>query len=171
MWQRGGDYPAALHMELHLSQHVFSVRPLQQILLQIHIHTQDDLFSVIYTYCALTKNTSLILGSSSLCSIRTRSSYHWFHMILETFLWDSVPCWHDASHLFCRFVICTFMLPVSRSTTSQRLSTGSRSGDLEGYWSPLNSLSCLWNQFETFALWPGSLGCWKLVIEDGELWL
>lgn len=39
----------------------------------------------------------------------------------------------NALNNFCRFVSCTFMLPIFRSTTSQRISTGFRSGDWGGH--------------------------------------
>ncbi|XP_073767358.1 guanine nucleotide-binding protein subunit alpha-14 isoform X2 [Danio rerio] len=53
-----------------------------------------------------------------------------------------------ASHSCCRFVGCTFMMPISRSTTSQRCSIGLRSGDCGGHLSTVNSLSCSRNQSE-----------------------
>ena len=49
---------------------------------------------------------------------------------------------------FCRFASCTFMRPCS--TTSQRCSVGFRSGDWEGHWRTLNSLSCSWNMIDYF---------------------
>ncbi len=44
-----------------------------------------------------------------------------------------------ASHSCCRFVDCTSMMWVSRSTTSQRCSIGLRSGDCGGHLSKVNS--------------------------------
>ncbi len=38
-----------------------------------------------------------------------------------------------ASHSCCRFVVCTSMMWISRSTTSQRCSIGLRSGDCGGH--------------------------------------
>ncbi len=78
---------------------------------------------------------------------------------------NSTRCWKHsseilihivmiASHSFCRFVICTSMMWISRSTTSQRCSIGLRSGDCGGYLSKVNSLSCSRNQSEMiWALW------------------
>ncbi len=53
-----------------------------------------------------------------------------------------------ASHSCCRFVVCTSMMWISRSTTSQRCSIGLRSGDCGGRLSKVNSLSCSRNQSE-----------------------
>ncbi len=53
-----------------------------------------------------------------------------------------------ASHSCCRFVVCTSMMWISRSTTSQRCSIGLRSGDCGGHLSKVNSLSCSRNQPE-----------------------
>ncbi len=59
-----------------------------------------------------------------------------------------------ASHSCCRFVSCTSMMWISRSTTSQMCSIGLRSGDCGGHLSKVNSLSCSRNQSEMiWALW------------------
>ncbi len=59
-----------------------------------------------------------------------------------------------ASHSCCRFVSCTSMMWISRSTTSQRCSVGLRSGDCGGHLSKVNSLSCSRIQSEMiWALW------------------
>ncbi len=82
---------------------------------------------------------------------------------------DSTRCWKHcsemlvhivmiASHSCCRFVVCTSMMWISRSTTSQRCSIGLRSGDCGGHLSKVNSLSCSRNQSEMiWALWHGAL--------------
>ena len=97
------------------------------------------------------------LGSLSVCS-KNSSCRHGFLKLLETFLWDPAPGWHDC---ITSFVSCTLMLPVSCSTTS----TGFTSGDCGGNWSLLNSLSWSWNQFETFTLWyfPAGSNHWKIL--------
>ncbi len=86
---------------------------------------------------------------------------------------DSTRCWKHssdilvhidmiASHSCCRFVGCTSMMRISRSTTSQMCSIGLRSGDCGGYLSKVNSLSCSRNQSEMiWAFWHGALSCWK----------
>ncbi len=78
---------------------------------------------------------------------------------------DSTRCWKHsseilvhivmiASHSCCRFVVCTSMMRISRSSTSQRCSIGLRSGDCGGYLSKVNSLSCSRNQSEMiWSLW------------------
>ncbi len=69
-----------------------------------------------------------------------------------------------ASHSCCRFVGCTSMMWISRSSTSQRCSIGLRSGDCGGHLSKVNSLSCSRNQSEMiWALWHGALSCWKYI--------
>ncbi len=69
-----------------------------------------------------------------------------------------------ASHSCCRFVVCTSMMRISRSTTSQSCSIGLRSGDCGGHLSKVNSLSCTRNQSEMiWALWHGALSCWKYI--------
>ncbi len=55
-----------------------------------------------------------------------------------------------ASSSCCRFVGCTFMMWISRSTTSQRCSIWLRSGDCRGHLSKENSLSCSRNQSEAW---------------------
>ncbi len=57
------------------------------------------------------------------------SSWHKFNKVLETFLRDLVHNDMIASRSCCRFVGCTSMMRISRSTTSQRCSIGFRSGD------------------------------------------
>ncbi len=78
---------------------------------------------------------------------------------------DSTRCWKRsseilvhidtiASHSCSRFVGCTSMMRISRSTTSQRCSIGLRSGDCGGHLSKVNSFSCSRNQSEMiYALW------------------
>ncbi len=67
-----------------------------------------------------------------------------------------------ASRSCCRFVGCTSMMRISRSTTSQRCSIELRSGDCGGHLSKVNSLSCSRNQSEMiWVLWHGVLSCWK----------
>ncbi len=78
---------------------------------------------------------------------------------------DSTRCWKHSSEILVhidmiasrscsRFVDCTFMMRISRSTTSQRCSIGLRSGDCGGHLSKVNSLSCSRNQSEMiWALW------------------
>ncbi len=87
---------------------------------------------------------------------------------------DSTRCWKHCSEILihidliasrscCRFVGCTSMMWISRSTTSQRCSIGLRSGDCGGHLSKVNSLSCSRNQSEMiWALWHGALSCWKM---------
>ncbi len=88
---------------------------------------------------------------------------------------DSTRCWKHsseilvhidmiASHSCCRFVGCTAMMWISRSSTSQRCSIGLRSGDCGGHLSKVNSLSCSRNQSEMiWALWHDALSCWKYI--------
>ncbi len=90
---------------------------------------------------------------------------------------DSSRCWKHSSEIlvhigvivsrsFCRFVGCTSMMWISRSTTSQRCSIRLRSGDCGGHLSNVNSSSCSRNQSEMiWALWDGALSCW--ISEDG----
>ncbi len=66
---------------------------------------------------------------------------------------DSTRCWKYSSEILvlidmmasrscCRFVGCTSMMRISRSSTSQRCFIGLRSGDCGGRLSKVNSLSC-----------------------------
>ncbi len=50
------------------------------------------------------------------------------------------------SHSCCRFVGCTSMMWISRSTTSQKCSVGLRSGDCGGHLSKVNSLTVAFKQ-------------------------
>ncbi len=80
-----------------------------------------------------------------------------------------------ASHSCCRFVDCTSMMWISRSTTSQRCSIGLRSGDCGDHLSKVNSLSCSRNQSEMiWALWRCIIllikgWTWSLVVTSGYL--
>ncbi len=81
------------------------------------------------------------------------SSWHRLNKVLETFLRDFGPYWHNS---------ITLLMTISRSTTSQRCSIGLRSGDCGGHLSKVNSLSCSRNRSEMiWALWHGALSCWK----------
>ncbi len=92
------------------------------------------------------------------------SSWHRFNKVLETLLRDVGHIVMIASHSCCRFVVCTSMMWISRSTTSQRCSIGLRSGDCGGRLSKVNSLSCSRNQSEMiWALWHDALSCWKYI--------
>ena len=68
--------------------------------------------------CALILSGGTILGTTLLvraspCSQNGLSpSGHQFYVMLETFRWDSVHVDMTASHHFCRFVTCNFMLPM-----------------------------------------------------------
>ncbi len=102
--------------------------------------------------------TLLVPGWTPFCLQNClNSSWHSFNKVLETFLRDFGPYWHDS----------ITQLRISRSTTSQRCSIGLRSGDCGGHLSKVNSLSCSRNQSEMiWALWHGALSCWKLPSED-----
>ncbi len=95
---------------------------------------------------------------------RTALILHRFNKVLETFLRDFGHIVVIASHSCCRFVVCTSMMWISRSTTSQRCSIGLRSGDCGGRVSKLNSLSCSRNQSEMiWSLWHAALSYWKYI--------
>ncbi len=66
------------------------------------------------------------------------SSWHRFNKVLETFLRDVGHIVMISSHSCCRFVICTSMMWISRSTTSQRCSIGLRSGDCGGHYESMD---------------------------------
>ncbi len=72
---------------------------------------------------------------------------------------DLTRCWKHSSEIlvhidiiasrsFCRFVGCTSMMRISRSTTSQRCFIGLRSGDCGGHLRKVNSWSYSRNQSE-----------------------
>ncbi len=81
---------------------------------------------------------------------------------------DSTRCWKLSSEILvhidliasrscCRFIGCTSMMWISRSTTSQSCSIGLRSDDCGGHLSKVNSLSYSRNQSEMiWALWHGA---------------
>ncbi len=109
--------------------------------------------------------TLLVPGWPSFCLQNCLNSlWHRFNKVLE--IYSSEILVHIdmiATHSCCRFVGCTSMMWISRSTTSQRCSTGLRSGDCGGYLSKVNSL-CPRNQSEMiWALWHGALSCWKYI--------
>ncbi len=113
----------------------------------------DDLYIIIcnctYTHIHFIRYTLLVPGWTPF-SFRTV-------LILRGI--DSTRCWKHYSEILvhivmiasrscCRFVVCTSMMWISRSTTSQRCSIGLRSGDCGGHFSKVNSLSCSRNQSE-----------------------
>ncbi len=113
--------------------------------------------------------TLLVPGWTRFCLQNClNSSWHRFNKV---FLDSSEILVHIAmiaSRSCCRFVGCTSMMQIFRSTTSQRCSIGLRSGDCGGNLSKVNSLSCSKNQSEMiWALWHGALSCWKYSSEDG----
>ncbi len=84
---------------------------------------------------------------------------------------DSTRCWKHSSEILvhidmmvscscCRFVGCSSMMRISRSTTSQRCTIELRSGYCGGHLSKVNSLSCSRNQSEMiWALKHGVVFC------------
>ncbi len=98
----------------------------------------------IYTHSLAT-----LLGTP--CKYRVRPPFA-FRTALILCGIDSTRCWKHSSEILvhidmiasrscCRFVGCTSMMRISRSTTSQRCSIGLRSGDCGGHLSKVNSLS------------------------------
>ena len=106
------------------------------------------------------RNSILILGRASLCSQNSlSSSWPGFHKMLKTFLWDSVPCWHDLHHTISADLSDTHsscespFLPHPKGVLLH-------SDPVTG--KATEEHSCSWNQFEmTLALWHGELSCWK----------
>ncbi len=64
------------------------------------------------------------------------SSWDRFNKVLETFLRVFGPYWHDSITQLLQ--ICTSMMRISRSSTSQRCFIGLRSGDCGGHFSKIN---------------------------------
>ncbi len=120
----------------------------------------------MYTFTSyFIRYTLLVPGWTHFCLQNCLNSlWHRFNKVLETFLNDCCHIVMIASHSCSRFVGCTSMMWISRSTTSQSCSIGLRSGDCGGHLSKVNSLSCSINQSEMiWALWHGALSCWKYI--------
>ncbi len=126
-----------------------------------------NLWLVVYFICTLTGNfiryTLLVPGWTPfasrtaliLCGID--STRFWKHSSEILVHIDMI-----ASRSCCRFVGCTSMMWISRSTTSQSCTIGLRSGDYGGHLSKVNSLSCSRTQCEMiWALWHAALSFWK----------
>ncbi len=138
------------------------------IYIYIYIYILTDHF-IRYTYIY---THSLATLSGKLCEYRVGPPFV-FRTALILCGIDLTRCWKHSSEILvlidmiasrscCRFVGCTSMMRISRSTTSQRCSIGLRSGDCGGHLSKANSLSCSRNQSEMiWALWHGALSCWK----------
>ncbi len=128
------------------------------IYIYIYIHTHKLTGHFI-------RYTLLVPGWTPFCLQNClNSSWHRFNKVLETFLRDFGHIDMIVSHSCCRFVGCTSMMWISRSSTSQRCSIGLRSGDCGGHLSKVNSLSCSRNQSEMiWALWHDALSCWKYI--------
>ncbi len=124
----------------------------------VHTHTHTHTVHFI-------RYTLLVPGWTPFCLQNCLNySRHRFNKVLETFLRDVGHIVMIASHSCCRFVGCTSMMRISRSSTSQRCSIGLRSGDCGEHLSKVNSLSCSRNQSEMiWALWHGALSCWKYI--------
>ncbi len=149
-----------------------------QIAAALHTHTHTYIYIYIYIYIytymhALTghfiRYILLVPGWTPFCL------QNW----LNSLCIDSTRCWKHSSEILvhidmiasrscCKFIGCTSMMQISRSTTSQMCSIGLRSGDCGGHLSKVNSLSCSRNQSEMiWVLWHGALSCWKSPSEDG----
>ncbi len=95
------------------------------------------------------RHTLLVPGWTPICLQNCLNlSWHIFNKVLETLLRDVGPYWHDSITQLLQIVVCTSMMRISRSTTSQRCSIGLRSGDCGGHLSKVNSLSCSRNLFK-----------------------
>ncbi len=88
-------------------------------------------------------------------------SWHRFNKVLETFLRDFGPYWHDSiTQLLQIYRLHIHDANLLWFTKSQRCSIGLRSGDCGGHLSKVNSLSCSRNQSEMiWTLWQGALSC------------
>ncbi len=94
---------------------------------------------------------------------------------------DSTRCWKHSSKILvhidmissrscCRFVGCTSMIRISRSTTSQRCSIGLRSGDCGGHLSKVTNCHVQETKSEIiWALRHGALSCWSSHQKMGNL--
>ncbi len=122
---------------------------LYSICWRVHRTVINDFLRVWLFYCCrrfwhshtltghFIRYTLLVLGWTPFCLQNyLNSSWHRFEKVLI------------ASRVCCRFVGCTSMMQISRSTTSQRCSIGLRSGDCGSHLSKVNSLSCSRNQSE-----------------------
>ncbi len=121
----------------------------------INTHTYSIYFENIYMYTLtghFIRYTLLVPGWTPFCLQNClNSSWHkmcWKHSSDILLHIDMI-----ASRSCCRFVGCTSMMRISRSTTSQRCSIGLRSGDCGGHLSKVNSLSCHCHVQETSLRW------------------
>ncbi len=90
----------------------------------------------IHSLATLLGKPLLVPGWTPFCLQNCLNSLlHRFNNVLETFLRDLVHIDMIVSRSCCRFVGCTSMMQIFRSTTSQRCSIGLRSGDcVEAIW-------------------------------------
>ncbi len=121
-----------------------------------HRYTYIYIYIYIYTLTGhFIRYTLLVPGWTPFCLQNCLNySWHRFNKVLETFLRDFGPYWHDS--ITQLLYICWLHIHDAnlRSTTSQRCSIGLRSGDCGGHLSKVNSLSCSRNQSEMiWALW------------------
>ena len=107
--------------------------------------------------------TLLVLGWTPFCLQNCLNpSWYRFNKVLETFLREFGPYWHDS--IMQLLQILWIRIRISHSTTSQSCSIGLISGDCGGHLSAVNSLSCPRNQSEMIhALWHGTLFWWLCV--------
>ncbi len=124
-----------------------------------HTHTHKYIYTLTGHFI---RYTLLVPGWTPFCLQNClNSSWHRFNKVLETFLSDFGPYWHDSItqlQQICRLHIHDTNL---RSTTSQRCSIWLRSGDCGDHLSKVNSLSCSRNHSEMiWALWHGALSCY-----------
>ncbi len=124
----------------------------------IHLYT-------VYTLTGhFTRYILLVPGWTPFCLQNCfKSSWHRFNKVLEKFLRDFGPYWHDSiAQLLqiCRLHIHNANLPFHHIPNV--LYIGLRPGDCGGHLSKVNTLSCSRNQSEMiWALWHGALSCWK----------
>ncbi len=116
---------------------IFLLANLSYIYIYIYTHTHTHTHTLTGHFI---RYTLLVTGLTPFCLQNClNSSWHRFNKVLETFLRDFGHIDMIASHSCCRFVGCTSMMLISRSSTSQRCSIGLRSGDCGGHLSKVNS--------------------------------
>ncbi len=126
------------------------------IYIQCQYSVPQIIFYRIYTLTGhFIRYTLFVPGWTPFCLQNClNSSWHRFNKMLETFLRDFGPYWHDSITQLLQ-ICCRSMIRISRSTTSQSCFIGLRSCDCRGHLSKVNSLSCSRNMKDdlSFVAW------------------
>ncbi len=131
-----------------------------------HTHTHTHIYIILNVYTH--RYSLLVSGWTPFCLQNCLNSlWHRFNKVLETFLRDFGPYWHDSITQLLQ--ICRLHIHDDNLSFHHipKVLYWIEIWWCGGHLSKVNSLSCSRNQSEMiWALWHGALSCWKYSSED-----